>query len=168
MIGVIIAMFIWSRKILKKPVLFILDRITIPVAIGGMFVRLGNLMNSEIIGKPTESDYGFVFKRLGEDFPRHPAQLYEAASYLIILAIVWYVYWKTDKKQQQGYLFGLFFTLLFSARFIVEFFKKAQVEGREDWVMGLNTGQVLSIPLYLWACILCLEAVNKKGIIFQN
>ena len=148
-IGVIIAMFIWSRKILKKPVLFILDRITVPVAIGGMFVRLGNLMNSEIIGKPTESDFGFVFKRLGEDFPRHPAQLYEAVCYLIIFVIVWYLYWKTDKKQQQGYIFGLFFVLLFSARFVVEFFKKAQVEGREDWVFGLNTGQVLSIPFIL-------------------
>ena len=67
--------------------LFIIDRIAIPVAIAGVFIRLGNLMNSEIIGKPTNSDYGFVFKRLGEDFPRHPAQLYEAFCYLIIFVI---------------------------------------------------------------------------------
>ncbi|WP_111709550.1 prolipoprotein diacylglyceryl transferase [Lutibacter citreus] len=148
-IGVIIAMYLYSKKVLKKPILFILDRIVVPVALGGMFVRLGNLMNSEIIGKPTNSDYGFVFKRLGEDFPRHPAQLYEAMSYLVIFIILYFVYWKTDKKKQLGYMFGLFFVMLWTVRFFVEFFKKAQVEGREDWILGLNTGQVLSIPLII-------------------
>jgi len=148
-IGIIIAMYLFSKKVLKKPMLFIIDRIGIPVAIAGVFIRIGNLMNSEIIGKPTNSDYGFVFKRLGEDFPRHPAQLYEAFCYLVIFVILWYVYWKTNKKQKQGYIFGLFFALLWSVRFLVEFFKEAQVEGREDWVLGLNTGQVLSIPLVL-------------------
>lgn len=148
-IGMIIAMYLFSKKVLKKPMLYILDRIVVPVALGAMFVRIGNLMNSEIIGKPTNADYGFVFKRLGEDFPRHPAQLYEAISYLVIFGILWFVYWKTDKKQKQGYLFGLFFVLLWSVRFVIEFFKEAQVEGREDWILGFNTGQVLSIPLVL-------------------
>lgn len=148
-IGAIIAMYLYSKKVLKKPLLFILDRVVVVSAIGGAFVRLGNLMNSEIIGKATNSDYGFVFKKLGEDFPRHPAQLYEAICYVVIFAILWFVYWKTDKKQKLGYLFGLYFALTFSARFIIEFFKEAQVEGREDWILGLNTGQVLSIPLVL-------------------
>lgn len=148
-IGITIAMYLYSKKVLKKPIFFILDRIVVPVAIGAMFVRLGNLMNSEIIGKPTNSNFGFVFKRLGEDFPRHPAQLYEAISYLAIFVILWFVYWKTTKKEKQGFLFGLFFVLLWSVRFVVEFFKEAQVEGREDWILGLNTGQVLSIPLIL-------------------
>ena len=148
-IGIIIAMYLFSKKVLKKPILFILDRITIPVAAGAVFVRLGNLMNSEIIGKPTNSDYGFIFRRLGEDFPRHPAQLYESISYLFIFGILMFVYWKTDKIKKQGYLFGLFFVLLWTVRFFVEFFKEAQVEGREDWVLGLNTGQLLSIPLVL-------------------
>jgi prolipoprotein diacylglyceryl transferase len=148
-IGVIFAMYLFSKKVLKKPILFILDRIVVPVAIGAMFVRLGNLMNSEIIGKPTNTDFGFVFKRLGEDFPRHPAQLYEAVSYLLIFAILWFAYWKTDKKQKLGYIFGLFFVLLWSVRFVIEFFKEAQVEGREDWILGFNTGQILSIPLIL-------------------
>ncbi len=148
-IGIIIAMYLFSKKVLKKPMLYILDRIVVPVAIGAMFVRIGNLMNSEIIGKPTNTDYGFVFKKLGEDFPRHPAQLYEAISYLAIFAILWFVYWKTNKKKKLGYIFGLFFVLLWSVRFVIEFFKEAQVEGREDWVLGLNTGQVLSIPLVL-------------------
>ncbi|GGK49547.1 MULTISPECIES: prolipoprotein diacylglyceryl transferase [Flavobacteriaceae] len=148
-IGAIIAMYLYSKKVLKKPILYILDRIVIPSALGAMFVRLGNLMNSEIIGKATNSDYGFVFKRLGEDFPRHPAQLYEAISYLAIFVILYFVYWKTDKKEKSGYLFGLFFVLLWTVRFFVEFFKEAQVEGREDWIFGLNTGQVLSIPLII-------------------
>lgn len=146
-IGIITAMYFYSKKVLNKPLLFILDRITIPVAIGGAFVRIGNLMNSEIIGKPTNSDYGFVFQRLGENFPRHPAQLYESFCYVVIFVILMFVYWKTDKKQKQGYLFGLFFALLWSARFIVEFFKEKQVEGGENWILGLNTGQMLSIPL---------------------
>ena len=148
-IGIIAALYYYSKKVLHKPLLFILDRMAIPVTIGGAFVRIGNLMNSEIIGKPTNSDYGFVFQRLGEDFPRHPAQLYEAFCYVLIFAIVMYVYWKTDKKQKLGYIFGLFFTLLWSARFFVEFFKEKQVEGGENWILGFNTGQMLSIPLIL-------------------
>jgi len=148
-IGIITALYIYSKKILKKPTLFILDRVAIVVASAGVFIRLGNLMNSEIIGKATNSDYGFIFRRLGEDFPRHPAQLYEAVCYALIFVVLWYVYWKTNKKEKLGYIFGLFFALLWTARFIVEFFKEAQVEGRENWVLGLNTGQVLSIPLIL-------------------
>ena len=78
-IAIIIAMFIYSKKVMKRPVLWILDRIVLAVACGGIFVRIGNFINSEIIGKPTHSDYGVIFKQLGENFPRHPAQLYESA-----------------------------------------------------------------------------------------
>lgn len=148
-IGIIVAMYFYSKKVLKKPLLFILDRITIPVAAAGVFIRLGNLMNSEIIGKPTNSDYGFIFRKLGEDFPRHPTQIYEAVGYLFVFLLLWFVYWKTDKMKKSGYLFGLFFALLWSVRFFVEFFKEKQVEGGENWMFGLNTGQVLSIPLIL-------------------
>jgi len=148
-IGIIIAMYIYSKKILKKPLLYILDRITVPVAAGAIFVRIGNLMNSEIIGKPTNSDYGFIFRKLGEDFPRHPAQLYESIGYLVTFIVLWYAYWKTDKKQKLGYLLGLFFVMLWSVRFFVEFFKEKQVEGGENWILGLNTGQVLSIPFII-------------------
>lgn len=148
-IGIITALYFYSKKVLKEPLLFILDRVSIPVAIAGVFIRIGNLMNSEIIGKPTNSDFGFVFKKLGEDFPRHPAQLYESFCYLIIFGILMFVYWKTDKKQKLGYIFGLFFALLWSARFVVEFFKEKQVEGGENWILGLNTGQMLSVPLII-------------------
>ncbi|MGB5263571.1 MAG: prolipoprotein diacylglyceryl transferase, partial [Lutimonas sp.] len=138
---------LYSKRVLHRPVLWILDRVVIPVAFGGIFVRLGNLINSEIIGKPTNSDFGFIFKQLGEDFPRHPTQLYESFGYLVTFLILWFVYWKTDKKDKLGYIFGLFMVLLWSVRFIAEFFKEAQVGERAGW--ELNTGQLLSIPLIL-------------------
>lgn len=129
------------------------------VALAGFFIRIGNLMNSEIIGKPTNSDYGFIFQRLGEDFPRHPTQLYEAFSYLAIFFLLWYLYWKTNLKQQQGYLFGLFFALLWSVRFLIEFLKEPQVEERTTWL--LNTGQWLSIPLILIGIYFVRTATKK-------
>ena len=146
-IGVIVAMYFYFKRVVKKPLLWVLDRVVIPVASGAVFVRLGNLMNSEIIGKPTNSDYGFVFIQLGEDFPRHPTQLYEAFGYVITFAVLYYFYWKTDKREKLGFLFGTFMVFLWSVRLIVEFFKEAQVDNRGDW--DLNTGQLLSIPMIL-------------------
>ena len=119
----------------------------IPVAIGGVFIRIGNFINSEIIGKPTNSDYGVIFKQLGETFPRHPAQLYEAGCYIIVFIILWFVYWKTDKKEKTGFIFGLFLVMLWTVRLLIEVVKEAQVVGRDAW--ALNTGQLLSIPFIL-------------------
>ncbi len=146
-IGIITALYIYSKNILEKPLLFILDRVGIVVALAGFFIRIGNLMNSEIIGKPTGNSFGIVFKKLGEDFPRHPTQLYEAFGYLIIFLILWRLYWKTNKKEQLGYLFGFFFASLWSVRFVIEFLKEAQIDERATW--SLNTGQWLSIPLII-------------------
>ncbi len=146
-VGIILALYFYSKKVIKKPFLFILDRVGIVVALAGFFIRIGNLMNSEIVGKPTHSNFGFIFERLGETFPRYPTQLYEAFSYLIIFFILWYMYWKTNSKQKPGYLFGVFFALLWSVRFLIEFLKAPQVEARTTW--ALNTGQWLSIPLII-------------------
>ncbi|GHA41414.1 prolipoprotein diacylglyceryl transferase [Salinimicrobium marinum] len=146
-IGIITAMYLYCRNVLHKPVLWVLDRIVIPVACGGIFVRIGNFMNSEIIGKPTNSDFGVVFQQLGEDFPRHPAQIYEAVGYLLVFIIIWLTYWKTEKRTKLGYIFGLFLVLLWSVRFLVEFMKEPQVGERATW--ALNTGQWLSIPFIL-------------------
>ena len=161
-IGIILAMYFYSKKVLHKPMLWILDRIVIPVASGAIFVRIGNLMNSEIIGKPTNSDYGFIFEKLGENFPRHPAQLYEAAGYLITFVLLWYVYWKTDKREKLGYIFGLFMVMLWSVRLIVEFFKEAQVDARGDW--ELNTGQLLSIPMILVGLYFMFRKTGTKPV----
>ncbi len=147
-IGVITAMFLFKKKVLpQKSILWILDRVVLTIPIGGAFVRMGNLFNSEIIGKYTHSDFGFVFRKLGETAPRHPAQLYEAITYMFIFGVLWYIYWKTDKRKIEGYLFGVFMALLWAARFFLEYIKEAQVEERGEW--ALNTGQLLSIPMIL-------------------
>ncbi|MEH6538223.1 MAG: prolipoprotein diacylglyceryl transferase [Psychroserpens sp.] len=181
-IGMIISMYLYNKKILKKPLIWILDLVVIPVALGAVFVRIGNFINSEIIGKITESSLGVRFVQdhynkyeivkatgiedvkqayaavgnnskyaeLLEKVPfRHPAQLYEAGSYIFVFLILLYFYWKTNKRQQSGFLFGLFLVLLWTVRFFVEFVKEAQVEGRDDYVSFMNTGQVLSIPFIL-------------------
>ena len=148
-IGVIFAMYLHRRKHQYKSLLWILDRIVVPVAIGGAFVRLGNFFNSEIVGKYTGSDFGVVFEARGDTLPRHPAQLYEAICYVILFIILWYLFWKTDKKEKPGYLFGLFLVLLWTIRFFVEFVKESQ-GGFEDKLGDvLTTGQWLSIPFVL-------------------
>jgi prolipoprotein diacylglyceryl transferase len=150
-IGMIIAMYLYNKKVLHKSVLWILDRVVVPVASGAVFVRIGNFINSEIVGKPTDASYGVIFKQNEEDFGRHAAQLYEAGLYVFVFLILLYFYWKTKKSEQQGFLFGLFLLLLMTVRFIVEFVKEPQntAPGAEDWLFGWNTGQMLSIPFIL-------------------
>ncbi|WP_178987681.1 prolipoprotein diacylglyceryl transferase [Winogradskyella schleiferi] len=147
-IGMIISMYLYNKKVLHKTVIWILDRVVIPVASGAVFVRIGNFINSEIIGKKTGSDFGVVFKQLGETEPRHPAQLYEAFCYIFVFLILFYFYWKTKKSEQQGFLFGLFLVLLWTVRFFVEFVKESQGDEYINW-FNLNTGQWLSIPFIL-------------------
>ena len=160
-IGGIAAMYLYSKKVSKKPMLWILDRVVIPVASGAIFVRIGNFINSEIVGKETDSALGVIFKQNGEDFARHPAQLYEAFGYVFVFLILFYVYWKTEKRKQLGYLFGLFFVLLFGVRFIVEFFKKSQ-GGFEDLLgNSLSTGQWLSIPFIIIGIYFMVQSSKK-------
>ena len=149
-IGMIISMYIYNKKILKKSVLWILDRVVIPCALGAIFIRIGNFFNSEMIGKPASEylPWAIIFKDM-DSIPRHPGQLYEAFGYIFVFLILFLLYWKTNKRQQEGFLFGLFLLLLMAVRVFVEQFKIAQVDGREDWILGLNTGQVLSIPFIL-------------------
>jgi prolipoprotein diacylglyceryl transferase len=149
-IGMITSMYIYNKKVLKKSVLWILDRVVIACASGAIFIRVGNFFNSEIIGKPAEEGFPWavVFKNI-DNIPRHPGQLYEAFGYLFVFLIVYFIYWKTKKGMQEGYLFGLFLLLLMTVRVFVEQFKIAQVDGREDLIIGLNTGQILSIPFII-------------------
>lgn len=158
-IGIIVAMYIYSKKVIQKPLLWVLDRVVIPVASGAVFVRIGNFFNSEIIGQPTGTDSGVIFAALGEDFPRHPTQLYESGAYLIVFLILWFIYWKTNKPEKQGYLFGLFLVLLWTVRFFVEFIKENQVDFEET--MALNMGQWLSIPFILLGLYFMFRPKNK-------
>ena len=149
-IGMIVSMYLYNKKVLKKSILWILDRVVIACASGAIFIRIGNFFNSEIIGKSAEEGlpWAVVFKNI-DNIPRHPGQLYEAFGYLFVFLIVYFIYWKTKKGMQEGYLFGLFLLLLMTVRVFVEQFKIAQVDGREDWILGFNTGQILSIPFIL-------------------
>ncbi|MFW2376940.1 MAG: prolipoprotein diacylglyceryl transferase [Cellulophaga baltica] len=184
-IGIIIAMYLYVRKHPGFKVIWILDRIVIPVAIGAFFVRLGNFFNSEIVGKTVEKSFVFAtkFVRNSDDLPaykamqltnaktpnvaysliennpkfaaileaipyRHPAQLYEGVCYIFVFIILYYFYWKTDKKDKPGFLFGTFLVLLWSIRFFVEFVKERQNSLDESMEL-LSIGQWLSIPFVL-------------------
>jgi len=163
-ISIILTMYFYAKKHLDKPWLFILDRLAIMVALAGFFIRLGNFFNSEIYGKATGSNFGVIFKSAGETVPRHPTQLYEAFSYLALFFVLWHLYWKTSKKEQLGYIFGLFMVVLWSLRFFIEFLKEPQVQQRgQEWFFSpLNTGQVLSIPLILIGFWLMIRKKSKK------
>lgn len=160
-IGIIIVMFLYNKKILHKHILWIFDRIIIPVAIGGVFVRFGNFMNSEIVGVPTGTDFGVIFANNGEDFARHPAQLYEAIGYVFVFLILWFSYWKTEKRKHLGYIFGLFLILLWSVRFFVEFYKESQGGFESELGNLLSTGQWLSIPFILAGVYLMYTAPKR-------
>jgi prolipoprotein diacylglyceryl transferase len=160
-IGIITSMFIYKNKFKYDSVLWIFDRIVIPIAVGGMFVRIGNFFNSEIVGNYTGNNFGIIFSNRGEIYPRHPAQLYEAFGYLILFILLWNLYWKSDFKNQKGFLFGLFLICLFTIRVLVEFIKESQ-GGLEDQLGILSTGQWLSIPFILIGIFLMI--FSKKNI----
>jgi prolipoprotein diacylglyceryl transferase len=152
-IGILLGLFWWSRKH-RMPYLWTLERIVLIVPLAGAFVRIGNLMNSEITGAATTLPWGFIFVRNGEILPQHPAQLYEALAYVLIFFLIWYLYTRQLPKLKRGMLFGLFLILLFGARFAIEFIKNNQVAFEEN--MFFNMGQLLSLPfivagiIFLW------------------
>jgi prolipoprotein diacylglyceryl transferase len=148
-IGVIIAVWWYAKYKLKSSMLFVFDKLAIPSALACTLIRLGNFFNSEIVGVPTEKSWGIIFVQNGEDFARHPAQLYEAISYLITFILLWILYTKKEWYKMEGKLFGLFLMLIFTARFFIEFVKNSQ-EGFQEFVNdALSTGQLLSIPFVI-------------------
>jgi len=163
-IGILIALWLFVRKE-KKDYTWVIDRVAIVVALSGFFIRMGNLMNSEIYGLPTNLPWGFEFIRSTTPseglVPRHPTQIYEGLSYLVTFFILWWYYYKKDGKPAQGFLFGLFLILIFGVRFLVEFIKEPQV-GFERGLI-LNMGQMLSIPLIIAGFILIYLA-QRRGV----
>lgn len=155
-LGAIIALYLYRRKY-KKPFLWIADRVVIAGCLLGSFIRVGNLMNSEILGKETSLGWAFVFTRV-DSIPRHPAQLYEAFGYLAIFVLLLFLR-KKGTVTIHGSLFGLSLVLVFGLRLIVEFFKIDQVPFEAS--LPLNMGQVLSIPLILTGLILWVSRLSK-------
>ena len=158
-IAVILTTLYYSYKIIKKNPLWVFDRIAIVVAIGGAFVRIGNFFNSEIIGKPApeNSPFAVLFPQQSTEYgaivPRYPTQLFEATGYVLLFILLWVLYRYTNRKYQQGWLFGLFFILLWAIRFFVEFLKEPQGDEFIQFA-GLNTGQVLSIPFMIAGAVI--------------
>lgn len=164
-IGIVLGLWYYSRKISKRSILWILDRAVVPVALAAFFIRMGNLMNSEIVGQATTLPWGFRFLHSGMAdplTPRHPAQLYEALCYLASFGVLMFLYWRTKVKENQGFIFGMFLILIFATRFFIEFVKENQ-EAWEDGMM-LNMGQWLSVPFVVVGVYLVVRKRDKKEI----
>lgn len=178
-IVILLTLYYFSRKVVKRPMLWILDRIVAPIAIAGCFIRLGNLMNHEIVGLPTDLPWGFRFSEFdkvseegfalhpdmlvnGKNVYRHPAQLYEAITYLISFIILLRMYWKTQAKLVPGRIFGAFMVLIWTARFTIEFIKVGQNDFDNAATTTLNTGQLLSIPFILVGIYLLVRKIPQK------
>ncbi|MCU4173437.1 prolipoprotein diacylglyceryl transferase [Carboxylicivirga sp. N1Y90] len=159
-IGIITAIYFYSKYVTRKNMLWTLDRLAVPVALAAMFIRLGNLMNSEIYGHVTDLPWGFIFERMGETEAKHPTQIYEALCYLLTFVVLFFSYWRTKAKDMQGLLFGIYLIGIFVSRFFIEFVK----EDQEAWeaTMTLNMGQWLSIPFILVGVYLIFNALRKK------
>lgn len=146
-IGVLLAIWWYCSRYGKKNgfgMLWLLDRLVIAVAFAGCFIRLGNLFNSEIYGCATDLPWGFIFERRGETVPKHPTQIYESLTYLLLGFLLLWMYRKKLDKIYRGMLLGTFFTICFGMRFLIEYIKQANIYF--DNFFGLNMGQVLSIP----------------------
>ena len=163
-IGILTALWLFARKE-KKSYIWILDRIVITVALAGFFIRMGNLMNSEVYGVETAVPWGFVFLKNYETVPKHPTQIYEALAYLTIFILLYKLYWTKKGEHYQGLLISLFLILVFTARFFIEFVKEDQVAF--EAAMRLNMGQLLSFPFIIagiWGLYKTLK-IKKTAVI---
>ncbi|EFK35787.1 Prolipoprotein diacylglyceryl transferase [Chryseobacterium gleum] len=158
-IGLVIMLLIYARKY-AIPFMTVLDAIAIVLPLAGTFIRLANLMNSEIIGVPTDIPWAFIFRQV-DDLPRHPAQLYEAISYFIIFLSVYFIYRKNIFKIGKGFYFGISILLIFIMRILIEFIKVDQVEFEHGMI--LNMGQLLSIPFVLLGLFFIIKSILEKG-----
>ena len=156
-LGILAAVALYARRC-RQPFLWVLDRLVVVVALGGFFIRMGNLFNSEILGKETTVPWAFVFLRV-DAVPRHPAQVYEALAYGAVFLLLWNRY-RRHNSGQDGFLLGVFLLLVFSARFFLEFTKEVQEAFEKD--LWLNMGQLLSIPFVLLGGYLTLRKGRSK------
>ncbi|MFR9166249.1 MAG: prolipoprotein diacylglyceryl transferase [Dysgonomonas sp.] len=176
-IGIIIAVWLYSRKVTKKSMLWTFDRLVVGACLTATCIRIGNLMNSEIYGKPTTLPWGFEFIRDSwwhipveqggsGALPCHPTQIYEALIYLALFCISMWLYWKTNAREKQGFILGICITGIFVSRFLIEFLKNVQepfeIQMRSS--IGIDMGQILSIPFIIWGVWLIWNAQKKSNI----
>ena len=160
--GMIIGLWIGCKFTRPRlPFLWLLDRVAIPAALGAVFVRVANFLNSEIVGVPTSGNWGVVFEAV-DALPRHPVQLYEAISYLVVFFILWAVYGHSGQRTPHGLLLGWFMLLIFTVRMAVEFLKVPQATYEAG--QFLSVGQYLSLPFVAFGAIMIIwsKASNQK------
>ena len=163
-LGLMIALWLYVRKT-KLSIWMVLDNIAIATGITACFIRLGNLMNSEIIGKVTDVPWAFIFERV-DSMPRHPGQLYEAIAYAVLFVIMWSIYKNSQKstcKSQQlkvgsGWYFGFCLTYIFTFRFFIEYTKEIQEAFEAS--LPIDMGQILSIPFVIIGVVCMIRAKN--------
>lgn len=161
-VGVVLAFYLFIKRSKQKYSFFELaDMIVVPIALVCTFIRLGNFMNSEILGKPTDGPFGIIFARIGDMTPRYPAQLFEAAAYFATFILLAILYFKW-KKRPQGMLLGILLLLIYTARFFIEPLKEEQADYNLN--DGMNVGQLLSIPFIIGSLVLMaiLYVYDKK------
>jgi prolipoprotein diacylglyceryl transferase len=165
--GILLALWLFSVKVTKRPLLWTLDRLVVPTALVGAMIRTGNLMNSEIYGVATNLPWGFIYDRNQETIAKHPTHIYEAVCYLITFALLMFFYFrKKDLKDRAGFLSGVFFIGIFFTRFLIEFIKENQ-EAFESG-MALNMGQWLSVPFIIAGIYLIYRALTNPPVIYKN
>ena len=157
-IGALIGLYLFKRS-REYSYLWLLDRLAIPTALVATFIRTGNLFNSEIVVIQSSVPWAVIFERV-DLLPRHPAQVYEALSYLFIFIILFTLYKTTNIKHKSGMLFGILLSFVFIARLLIEFVKSKQEAYNSD--LWLSTGQLLSIPFILVGLVLIAFAIMKK------
>lgn len=175
-IGIVIAIFLYSKYVTKRSSLWTFDKLVVPIAFVGALIRMGNLFNHEIYGGPTDLPWGFSFvDNVGMwlrgmepimTVPCHPTQIYEALCYLALFVLLMLMYWKWNAQRRPGLIFGVFFTVLFSARFLIEYVKNVQ----EPWEIGMRAsigmdmGQVLSLPFIVVGIWLTIRSLRRPAI----
>jgi prolipoprotein diacylglyceryl transferase len=161
-LGVLIGVYLYCRKY-STPYVWLLDRLSIPLALTGSFIRLGNLFNSEILGSASTVPWAIIFQRV-DSVPRHPVQLYESLSYLSIFIISFLIYKFYSDKLKNGFILGVVLVLMFIARIVLEHFKLPQAHYSTG--LDMSVGQLLSIPYLIAGCVfiyLALRNSNKQN-----
>jgi prolipoprotein diacylglyceryl transferase len=166
--GLLTAAWLLNRKVFSKEpsfhtsLLWIMDRLVVGVCVTATLIRLGNLMNSEIYGTPTDLPWGFIFVRDGQTVPCHPTQIYEMLYCIVGFVVTWLMYWKGKAYKREGLLLGVFLEIIFFTRFMLEFIKNDQ----ELFEAGhmLNMGQILSLPFVIWGLYLIIRAFKRPAL----
>ena len=175
-LGIIIAVWLYSRLVTRKPILWTLDRLAVPVGLVAALIRIGNLMNHEIYGGETTMPWGFRFvTNVGQwmqgaepvfSAPSHPTQIYEAAFYLLTFAVCMILYWRYRAQEREGLILGVFMLGIFVPRFFIEYIKNVQepweVAMRTNW--GIDQGQLLSIPFIVLGIWLIIRAMHRPRV----